>query len=133
MCAGSAIAGTSSSSQSPPDNEFETDGLIRPVPLVACSLGDPAAEGFLFRGRQRAVGGCRRHHPRVGRKYALDDFALIRIAGNNWSAASFRFQRFVAKIEPHIGHAGTDVGSMAAKAGARHDGTDVAVEAHGTR
>ena len=38
-----------------------------------------------------------------------------------------------SKIEPHTGHAGTDVGSMAAKAGARHDGTDVAVEAHGTR
>ena len=66
-------------------------------------------------------------------KHALDDFALIRIAGNNWSAASFRFQRFVAKIEPHIGHAGTDVGSMAAKAGARQDGANVAVEAHGTR
>ena len=28
MCAGSAIAGTSSSSQSPPNNEFETDNRL---------------------------------------------------------------------------------------------------------
>ena len=62
-------------------------------------------------------------------KIRADDGALFGIAGNDWrNAVAVGFQRLIAKVQPHPGHARTLVRSVTAEAGFGHDRPDVAVE-----
>src|ERR1035437_2004241 len=87
-------------------------------------LGRPARREFLMRQRGR-------HDARVLGENAGHDGALLRIAGNDRRHADpIGFQRLVAQIQPHPGHARTLVAPVAGEASSGHDRPYVAVEAH---
>ena len=65
----------------------------------------------------------------IGGEDALDDRAFVGIAGDDGDGAGCGgFQRFFAAVEAHARHARALIRSMAAKAGIRHDGPDIAIE-----
>ncbi len=104
--------------------------LVRPVALVLCALRNPLADGRFLRGREFLMHEGRRHDARAFGEHALDDRALVGVAGHNRSDAALGgFDRLVSKVEPHARHSRTLVGAMTAEAGLRHDGPDIAIEA----
>ena len=66
----------------------------------------------------------------VGREDALDDLALIRLAGYDRDRAALAgFQRVFAEIEAQAAFTGLRIEAVAMETGVRHDRTDVAIEA----
>ena len=104
--------------------------LVGPVAFVLRAFRHPLADSLLLRGGQVLMDVRWRHGARTAGEDALDDGALLRIAGNDGRLPVRQmFERFVADIEPHPRHAGTLVRPVAPEASLRHDRPDIAVEA----
>jgi hypothetical protein len=95
MCAGSLTAGTSSNSQSPRDDEFETHTVRAPVTRTFVGGNRPAGcEG-------RASSGSGDRAPRKGKKRATCAEARSavgesrRISEGNWLAALDDFRNYL--------------------------------------
>jgi hypothetical protein len=76
----------------------------------------------------RLLANDRRHHATVFRKDALDDFTVLRVAGNDRRSISLRLQSFFADVQSHVCHAGTDIGPVTSKACVRHNRPDVTIK-----
>ena len=102
-----------------------------PVAFVLGALLDPAAEDRdLIGGEVRLFAGRGRHVlVGVGRGDPLDERAFVGLAGNDGRVAAEIGGGSVAEVEAQIGLAMLGVGSVAIKAVAREDGSDVLVEA----
>ncbi len=109
------------------------NGLISPMTFVDGAFGNPAADGFFLRIGEGLLGVLGGHAAGgIGGEDALDDGAFVGVAGDDGGGAGRGgFQSFFAAIEAHAGHAGAFVGTMAAEAGIRHDGPDIAIEFDG--
>ena len=106
--------------------------LIRPMSLVDRPFGDPPADRVLLRVGQILVRVLGRHHVGAGCENALDDLALVRIAGNDRQASRASGPGgLFADVEAHLRFPRVPVGPVAAEAGIRHDRPHVAIEAHG--
>ena len=107
------------------------DRLKRPVSFVDRAFSHPPADDVFLCRCQLFMSRLGRHHAGAGREDARDDLALVRVAGNNRHVSrARRLDRFLANVETHVGLARVPVGTMAAEARIRHDGAQVAVEAH---
>jgi hypothetical protein len=60
----------------------------------------------------------------------LDDEGVFGVAGDDGGAGAAGGGGFVSQIEAEAGYAGALVGAVAAEAGIREDGADIAVEAY---
>ncbi len=104
---------------------------VRPVALVLRAFGDPLPDGLFLRLGQRLVAVGRRHElGGRGGEDALNDGALIGIAGNDrGDPGAGRLERLLAQVEPHARHPRALVRTVAAEARVGHDGPDVLVKA----
>src|SRR5688500_18143505 len=103
--------------------------LVCPVTFVDCAFRNPTSNRVLLYLRQVLVRGSRRHDIRALSENAPDDLAVAGISGNNrYTSRAHRPGRFFANVEPEVGLARRAVGTVAAEARIRHDGSNVAVE-----
>lgn len=100
-----------------------------PVFLPFGAVFDPGAQDFFFPGGELSS-GFRRWHDVVGiiTEDAEDDFAGVRVSGDDGGDAVAGGFGLGFKVEAESGFAGGGVGAVAVKAGVREDGEDVAVK-----
>src|ERR1700729_3806286 len=96
--------------------------------LILRTLRHPGPYGLFLLLRQFLMGKGGWHDMRVLGEDALDDLAMLDVAGHNRRALGFRLQGLFAEVEAHICHARTGIRSVTTKAGVGHDRPDIAIK-----
>ena len=96
--------------------------------LIFCTFGYPPFQRFLLRRRKHLVRFCGRHDIVAVVENSADNFALFRVAWNNYGSVGFAWRESVlGAIQTQLPLAGGGIRAVAGKAILRQDRPDIPV------